>query len=52
MILPGSFSKDWIEQFRQIKEFSKINPPIAVKVKTGNNEAPEFYDKSKNINDY
>lgn len=32
MILPGSFNRDWIEQFRQVKEFSKINPPVLEKM--------------------
>lgn len=32
MILPGSFSRDWIERFRQVKEFSKINPPVLEKM--------------------
>ncbi|HLP61508.1 MAG TPA: nucleotidyl transferase AbiEii/AbiGii toxin family protein, partial [Candidatus Deferrimicrobium sp.] len=31
-ILPGSFSRDWIERFRQVKEFSKINPPVLEKM--------------------
>lgn len=32
MILPGSFSKEWIDQFRKRKEFSKVNPPILEKM--------------------
>jgi predicted nucleotidyltransferase component of viral defense system len=32
MILSGSFSKEWIDQFRKRKEFSKVNPPILEKM--------------------
>ncbi|MCP5050165.1 MAG: nucleotidyl transferase AbiEii/AbiGii toxin family protein, partial [bacterium] len=32
MILPESFTKEWIERFKQQKEFSRINPPVLEKM--------------------
>lgn len=32
MILPESFTREWIDQFRKRREFSKINPPVLEKM--------------------
>jgi len=32
MILPESFTREWIDQFRKQREFSKINPPVLEKM--------------------
>jgi hypothetical protein len=32
MINPACFEKEWIENFRKQKEFSRINPPVLEKM--------------------
>jgi predicted nucleotidyltransferase component of viral defense system len=32
MILPETFTKEWIQRFKKQKEFSKINPPVLEKM--------------------